>query len=299
LDDDDDDPFKNRPRFTDLIIDIKHKRIEKVWVWEHSRLSRNQYASAYIFNLFEKKNIQLYEKDYKFDLKNPQTKMLRGLLSIMAEYERSLIVERTTRGLRHRINHGKRSFGALYGYKTAGIDSKGYKMLEIVESEQENLKYGYKRILQGASLRQLTLELYNSNLIDKNESMRVSRFWHKQLRHFSYTGFELNISGLEIMKDFDNFKTDDISILRDEQYYTKSENYPEQLVSIEDWLTVAARLRANRKMRSQKMNKASKDLATGIITCSECGQKYYSFTHISQKNSHTNIYQYYKHYVLM
>jgi DNA invertase Pin-like site-specific DNA recombinase len=42
--DDDTDPFKNRPRFTDLINDIKSKKVNKVWVWEHSRLSRNQYS---------------------------------------------------------------------------------------------------------------------------------------------------------------------------------------------------------------------------------------------------------------
>jgi site-specific DNA recombinase len=97
--DDDNDPFKNRPRFTDLMNEIKEKKVDKVWVWEHSRLSRNQYANAFIFHLFEKHNIKLFEKDKEFDLKDPQTKMLRGMLGIMAEYERTLIVDRTTRGL--------------------------------------------------------------------------------------------------------------------------------------------------------------------------------------------------------
>ena len=294
---DDNDPFKNRPRFTDLMNDIKEKKINKVWVWEHSRLSRNQYASAVIFNSFEKHNIKLIEKDKEFDLKDPQTKMFRGILDIMAEYERSLIVGRTTRGLHNRINQGKRYFGALYGYKKAGVDSNGYKIIESVESEQENLKRSYKRILEGATLRQLTLEIYNNDLTDKSVSLKVSRYWHKVLRHFSYTGYELNMAGLEIIKRFDNFEIDDISILNDEQYYIKSKVYPEQIVSIEDWIKVAEKLRVNRNIRSKKMNKASKDLATGIITCSECGEKYYSFTNIAKKHGNTYTYQYYKHLV--
>jgi DNA invertase Pin-like site-specific DNA recombinase len=298
--DDDNDPFKNCPRFTDLINDIKAKKIDKVWVWEHSRLSRNQYASAIIFNLFEKQNIKIFEKDKEFNLKDPQTKLFRGILDVMAEYERSLIVGRTTRGLHNKINQGKRSFGSLYGYKKAGLDSKGFQILDKVDSEMENLKYGYKRILEGATLRQLTLELYNSQSFDKNEALRVSRYWHKLLTHFSYTGYELNMAGLEIKKKFDNFEIDDLSIINNEQYYVPSQHYPHKIISIENWVKVAEKLRINRQgHHNNKSNKASRDLATGIITCSECGQKYYSFTQVSKKCGHTYYYDYYKHNVAM
>ena len=61
ISDDEQDPFNNRPAFTNLINDIKSGKIDKVWVWEHSRLSRNQYASAFIFNVFEKHKVTLYE----------------------------------------------------------------------------------------------------------------------------------------------------------------------------------------------------------------------------------------------
>jgi DNA invertase Pin-like site-specific DNA recombinase len=61
ISDDDNDPFNNRPAFINLINDIKNKKIDKVWVWEHSRLSCNQYASAFIFNIFEKFKVKLFE----------------------------------------------------------------------------------------------------------------------------------------------------------------------------------------------------------------------------------------------
>jgi DNA invertase Pin-like site-specific DNA recombinase len=293
-------PFKNRPQFLNLINDIKNGEIEMVWVWEHSRLSRNQYASAYIFNTFERNGTKVFEKDREFRYTDPQEKMFRGLLDMVSEYERSLIVTRITRGLHKRIDDGKRSFGKLYGYKKNGTDSKGYQLLEPVESEIENIKYGYKRLLEGATLRQLTLELYDKKSLDKLESLRLSRYWYKVLRHFVYTGYALNLKGLEILRRFDAFEIDNLSVLNDSEYYTKSVPYPRKIISIEKWIKVVERLRINRQIRREYRNKkASSDLATGILKCSECGQKYYSHTHKNTAGEKTYYYVYYKHYSVM
>jgi DNA invertase Pin-like site-specific DNA recombinase len=297
---DDDDLFRNRPAFTKLLTDIKNKKIDTIWVWEHSRLSRNQYASAIIFRNFEKNGIKVFVKDSLYDLKDKNTKFMRGVLDAMAEYERELIVTRTTRGSHNRINRGERSFGKLYGYKKTGVNEKGHQIIEKVESEIENIKYGYKRILEGATLRQLTLELYNKKSFEKTEALRLSRYWYKVLNHFSYTGFELNLEGLAVKKQFDNFEIDSLKTLNDEMYYTRSKNYTEKIVSIEKWIKAVERLRINRKMRNEGGNKkASKGLATGIITCGECGQKYYSYIHDNKKGGKTYSYNYYKHYMPM
>jgi DNA invertase Pin-like site-specific DNA recombinase len=298
--DDDANPFKNRPQFVSLINDIKTGKIDMVWVWEHSRLSRNQYASAVIFNLFEKNGTKVFEKDREFKYTDPQEKVFRGILDIMSEYERSLIVSRTTRGLHKRIDDGKRSFGKLYGYRKVGTDSRGYQVLEAVESEIENIRYGYKRMSEGVTLRQLTLELYDKKSLDKLESLRLSRYWFKVLRHFVYTGYALNLRGLEVVKKFDGFEIDNLSMLNDDQYYTKSVPYPLKIVSIKKWIKVVERLRINRQIRREYRNKkASKDLATGILKCSECGQKYYSYVHKNRVGDKTYEYVYYKHYAVM
>jgi hypothetical protein len=126
-----------------------------------------------------------------------------------------------------------------------------------VESEIENIKYGYKRLLEGATLRQLTLELYNKKSFDKLEALRLSRYWYKVLRHFSYTGYELNMEGLEIVKKFDDFEIDNLSMLNDSAYYTRSKNYPHKLISIEKWITVSEKLRINRQMRKNYKIKKS------------------------------------------
>ena len=297
----DDDLFRNRPGFTQLLKDIKDKKIDSVWVWEQSRLSRNQYASAKIFYEFERKNIKVYVKDSLYDFKDSNTKLMRGILSSIAEYERELIVARTTRGHRDKIDKGERSYGRLYGYKATGRDEKGFTIWAVVQSEIENIKYGYKRILEGATLRQLTLELYNSKKIkDKYEALSLSLKWHRILNHFDYTGYSLNTKGLSLFRDFKEFRIENLSALHDTKYYKKSAKYTEKIISIEKWIKVTERLQLNSKIRlDYRTNKASKDLATGIITCGECEQKYYSYTHINKKNGNEYRYEYYKHFARM
>jgi len=167
ISDDDSDPFSNRPDFTRLMNEIKSGKIDKVWVWEHSRLSRNQYASVFIFKTFEKHKITLYENQKQFDMNDPQIKFMRQMLDAVSEYERQLIVARTTRGLRKRIDEGKRSFPNLYGYRKEGKDEKGYTKWVPVESEIENYRHILKRFTEGASLRKITLELYDKLSIEK------------------------------------------------------------------------------------------------------------------------------------
>jgi hypothetical protein len=239
-------------------------------------------------------------KDAVYDMEDKNAKFMRGILNATAEYERDMIVSRTTRGSHDRINRGERSFGKLYGYKKVGVGVDRHQIIEKADSEIENIKYGYKRILEGATLRQLTLELYNRKSFDKAEALRVSRYWHKILCHFSYTGYELNMEGLEIKRKFDNFETDSLSALNDGRYYTRSKNYTEKIITVGKWIKAAERLRINRKIRNEGGNKkASKDLGTGILTCGECGQKYYSYIHDNRKGDKYYSYNYYKHYMAM
>jgi hypothetical protein len=108
------------------------------------------------------------------------------------------------------------------------------------------------------------------------------------------------MEGLEILKKFDAFEIDSLSVLADAKYYTKSVPYPLKIITVEKWIRVAERLRINRQIRKEyRTNKASKDLATGIIKCGECGQKYYSYTHGNKKNDKAYDYVYYKHYAPM
>jgi len=189
--DDDQDPFSNRPDFVRLISDIKNGKIDKVWVWEQSRLARNYYTSAFIFNIFEKHNITLYENQEEYKMDDPNLRLMRQMLSAIAEYERQLIVARTTRGMRKRIDEGKRSHVRLYGYDKAGKDERGYTVWVPVESELNSIKYALEKYLGGASLGKICSEMYDMNKIDRKQSLRYAYSW-KDIAKIPVHGFSVD-----------------------------------------------------------------------------------------------------------
>jgi DNA invertase Pin-like site-specific DNA recombinase len=293
ISDDDQDPFNNRPSFTNLINDIKENKIDKVWVWEHSRLSRNQYASAFIFNVFEKYKITLYENQKKFDLDNPQLKFTRQVLDAVSEYERQLIVGRTTRGLHKAINEGKRTYKKLYGYQSIGKGKDGRVVFDTVESEMNNYKYAFKRYMEGATLMKICFEIYDMNKTGKRKLPNYAFNLGKHLRLYQYTGYQLTLEGCDILKKFRKNEIESIKILLDRKYWVRSIPYPLEIISIEDWVTVCERLQLRgRKInatRKERLLRASKDIATGIIECGICGKRYYYHEQRAKKNQSGDI----------
>jgi DNA invertase Pin-like site-specific DNA recombinase len=297
ISDDDLDPFNNRPAFMNLINDIKTKKIDKVWVWEHSRLSRNNYASAFIFNVFEKFNITLYENKKEMDLNDPQLKFTRQVLDAVSEYERQLIVARTSRGQKKQFEEGRRVHQKLFCYEKAGKNDKGYTIWKPVESEIETYKYILKRYKDGASLRKIMFEVYDMNNIEKYQFASYAAKMGTILRKYQYTGYQLSLEGIDIYKRFRKNEINNLQILKDKKYWIKSVPYPLELISIDDWITVAESL----QIRGSKMNltrkgrilRASKDIGTGLISCGDCGIRfYYKEQKVERKNTGWKKYYY-------
>jgi len=301
--DDDAEPFNNRPAFTNLINDIKNGKIDKVWIWEHSRLSRNQYASAFIFNIFEKYKITLYvnQKEYKID--DPQLIFMRQMLDAVSEYERQLIVARTTRGTRKRINEGKRAHVKLYGYGKSGKDEKGYTIWIPIESEINTIKYALSRYMEeNVSLSKICTEIYDMNKIDKKLALRRAFTLGRILRKYQYTGYQLTIEGYDIYKQFRRNEIESLHILLDMKYWVKSTNYPIELISIENWVKICERLQIISKnklsLKKNKLLRAKKDIATGIMECNECGVKFYYKDQITTKKKTGKTFRYLCYYHL-
>jgi DNA invertase Pin-like site-specific DNA recombinase len=231
ISDDDQDPFNNRPAFKNLINDIKNKKIDKVWVWEHSRLSRNKYASVFIFNVFEKFKITLYENRKEFKLDDPDITFQMSILDAAAQYERQLIVSRTTRGKHKRINEGKRVYQKLYGYKSSGKDETGHTIWKPVESEIENYKYISRRYLEGATLRKIYLEVHETDKLSGRKLTSYTTTIGNILRGYQYTDYQLTVEGSKVYKSFRKGQIESLQILLDRKYWVKSVPFPIELIS--------------------------------------------------------------------
>jgi DNA invertase Pin-like site-specific DNA recombinase len=292
---DDDNPFKNRQGLLKLISDIENKIIDKVWVYEHSRFSRNQHGSYVLFRIFEKHKITVYEKDKLFDMNDPQTQMIRGILDSISQYERHLIVSRTTRGLHESINRGIRGYSEFYGYKKEGKTDDGYVKWIPVKSEIENIKYSYKRLLEGSPVKNVLLELYKNKKINENERSILTKKWTRILRHFENTGYSLNTDGLQIFNQFKRCEIENLRELDNPKYYVNSVTYPIKMVLVEDWIKVVEKLQVHKIIYKEKMRRTNTEMLTGIIMCPYCESKYYLYSNHYQSHGKEYNYQYYKH----
>jgi DNA invertase Pin-like site-specific DNA recombinase len=299
LSDDENDLFKNRPSFSRMIDDIKSGKIDMVWEWEASRTARNNYGGAYVLYLFEKYNVRYFIKDKEFDLKDPQQQMLRGILTSIAQYERHLITNRTTRGLHNAIDKGRRGYPLLYGYKKTGKNLEGKIIWEPVKSELEKIKFIYTRILEGKSIYKIAVELSRTK---EFRGLRVSwqtRTWIRRIQHFEYTGNALTSEGLELLHKYKRLEIENLSVLNDPKYYVKSQPYPEQIVSVADWVTIMTKLYIYKQVyhNKAKTKRAETAIATGLIECPDCGLKYYSYykQYKSVKTGKKTYFHYYKH----
>lgn len=296
------DPFNNRPQFTQLVNDIKNKKIDSVWVWEHSRISRNQYASAFIFNIFQKYKITLYEKDKEFNLSDPTNQMLRQILDAVAQYERQLIVGRTTRGLYNAIDSGKRAHAKFFGYKRVGRDKNNNLIWEPVESELTQVSNWYAQYKEGKSLRSIILnQTIDSSKTETQVLLQRATKLGRFLAHAEYTGYNLTMKGLEILHKFEKCEIPNLQELKQRKYWVKSLAYTREIISIDEWVDIREKLQKNKITRNEnqaKKRKAEKSLSTGLIKCGCCGLYYYYYhMYYKKRNSdnYSNYYYYYHH----
>jgi hypothetical protein len=227
--------------------------------------------------------------------------MIRQILDAIAQYERHLIVGRTSRGQKKQFEEGRRVHQKLYCYEKAGKDNKGHTIWKPVESEIETYKYILKRYNEGASLRKIVTEVYKMNDIEKFQFASYAAKMGNILRKYQYTGYQLTLEGIDIYKKFRKNEINNIQILKENNYWIKSIPYPLELISIEKWVEVTERL----QIRGKKMNltkeartlRANKDIGTGLLQCGECGGRFY---YQEQKSKHkktgwNKIYHYYFH----
>ena len=108
----------NRPQFRHL-RDLVHQRlVQAVFVYDLDRLSRKLAHQLLLSEEFEQASVALRIVTMPDGAQTPETQLLANVRGIIAEYERSKILERTTRGQRGRaqaghIPGGRPSFGYI------------------------------------------------------------------------------------------------------------------------------------------------------------------------------------------
>jgi len=181
--------ISNREELNELWNDIERGEVQKVWVIEHSRISRDTEDAIKIKKHFLKYNVELYIDGQFVDLNKKDSVFMYNIKSSVSEYERSNTIERIKRGKEQQINEGKQTFARMYGYSYE-YDKQGNKIWFINEREAEIIKLVYQLFNEGFSFRKMELEL-NRRKIPKKYSKNG---WNinqivKMLRRPVYAGY--------------------------------------------------------------------------------------------------------------
>jgi len=151
--------IQGRPKLYELYQAIKAGEVKHLWVYDQSRLSRNDQVASILRYEFNKQGVTLYTKDGKFDLSSPSDKLLKQMLDAVAEFENSVRAERSRIGKLIKVKSG---------FWHGGPPPYGYQLIhgKLIENKSESkwVKFIFKQALKGISIAQIKREL-DSNAV--------------------------------------------------------------------------------------------------------------------------------------
>jgi DNA invertase Pin-like site-specific DNA recombinase len=100
--------IERRPALDALLDDCRRGRIDGVIVWKFDRFARSLKQLVNSLELFRKLGIAFVSCTEAIDTSLPHGEMLFQIIGAIAQWERSLIVERVKAGLQHARSQGKR-----------------------------------------------------------------------------------------------------------------------------------------------------------------------------------------------
>lgn len=145
--------FEERPGGSRLLRDVETGRFEEVLAYKLDRLGRNTINILSLAQRLRDSGVGLRVQQFLFD-GTPMGKLLLNLLSSIAEFERSLIRDRTMDGRRSRAAKG----GYTGGRKAWGYDWKDGVWV-IDQSIAERVRYMFGRYTGGMSFKALARDL--------------------------------------------------------------------------------------------------------------------------------------------
>lgn len=144
----------SRPELNKLMADAKRRKLDAVLVWKLDRFGRSLKHLINALAEFESLGVAFISLKESLDLTTPAGRLMFGIISAMAEFERDLIRERVRAGIANR-----RAKGFRVGRKPTSIDPARLQALR----------------LEGQTIRQIALAVGCSrSLVHKTLSDRAA-----------------------------------------------------------------------------------------------------------------------------
>ena len=257
----DSNPFE-RDVCKNLIEQIKNHKVKHLYIYEWSRISRNNFYSEYLRKLILDKKVLLYigDSDKPKDLSDPMDKLTESILSSIYTFERDNLIKRIRDGLiQSKMKMRWSGIYLPYGYKK---NSDGIVTIDEIESGIYLQMKDF--VLEGKSIRWITNWLNKSNVPTKYQRVNKKGFIKK------------NKDGKEIKIESSNLMWRDNTVRRiiENEYYKgvrKDKNgnvYPfPPILDEKEWDELQSIYQKN-KIKNRSGNKSKHNyLLKGLLYC--------------------------------
>lgn len=250
-----------RPVLSQLLNEIRRGAIKHLFVYDQSRLSRNDHVSSIFRVECNKQGVTLYNKEGKYDLGNSQDQFLKQILDAVGQFDNAQRTERTRLGKLARIRQGN----WLGGPPPFGYEIKDHKLV-VNEAEAKWVRVIFEQYADQVSTFDIKLDL------DRNEVQprRRKGTWtlgsiQALMRNTHYIGYWHYKDG----------KTGE-----------ELRNECPKILSSELWLRVQATKSRYMAQRSAMNPTKHFYLLKGLLHCGHCGTALAGIYHEKQKKQH-------------
>lgn len=279
----------NRPKFKELVNDIKTNKFTYLVCYRLDRISRNVADFSSTLELLQENNVNFISIKEQFDTSTPMGRAMIYIASVFAQLERETIAERVKDNMLQLAKMGKWSGGQLpLGFNSQKLEylneemkTKSFSKLIPVKGELEIVKFIYSTYIQKGSLLNLVKELNDLGYKTKTGSnfelsgikrilkstlyVKSNELTHEYLKSKNYKVYgEPNGNGYLTY----NKKTDKDNIIA-------AISSHKGVVSAEDWLAVQRKFDENKNKSDKYSNRtgtgSNESLFSGLLKCGKCG----------------------------
>ena len=279
----------DRPKFQEMMADIRRGLIKRVVVYKLDRISRSILDFATMMETFQEYNVEFVSSTEKFDTSTPMGRAMLNICIVFAQLERETIQKRVTDAYYSRCQHGFHMSGAApYGFQLEPTTIEGIrtKMMKPDPETADIAKLMFEMYSQPAtSFGDIARYFADEGILIYGKEM-TRGFISQLLRNPIYAQADLDLyeffksQGTVVVNEATDFAGTNGCYLyqgRDVQE-RKNKHLKDQilvlapsegLVSSDTWLRCRKKLMANKT--SQGGRKAKNTWLAGKVKCGRCG----------------------------
>ena len=284
----------NRPKFQELMKDIRARKIDRIVCYRLDRIGRSVSQLSNMFDMLDDYNCAFTSiTEQQFDTTTPMGRAMINIASTFAQLERETIAERVRDNMLQLAKTGRWLGGqAPLGFtpeKLTYIDEefKERTLMKLTPEikELEIVKIMFTTYLKEQSITQVVKKLNLSSIKGKNggifKSSQIARILRSPLyvisdddTHLYLAGIGINVFGTANGNGYLTYnKTKKMTIDRDISEWIAAISKHKGIIESTDWIKTQELLDKNKdkKIVRTGTGKNNNSILSGVLKCAKCG----------------------------